>query len=62
MKKFLLAMRDVKTRSNQIDVKLVWNPKKTIQTSLFSTGDWLVTTVFSKQFIESKGMEVVYGG
>lgn len=54
-------MRDVKTRSNQIDVKLVWNPKKTIQTSLFSTGDWLVTTVFSKQFIESKGMEVVYG-
>ena len=61
MKKFLLAMRDVKTRSNQIDVKLVWNPKKTIQTSLFSTGDWLVTTVFSKTFIESKGMEVVYG-
>ena len=54
-------MRDVKTRSNQIDVKLVWNPKKTIQTSLFSTGDWLVTTVFSKPFIESKGMEVVYG-
>lgn len=54
-------MRDLKTRSNQIDVKLVWNPKTTIQTSLFSTGDWLITTVFSKRFIESKGMEVFYG-
>jgi len=61
MKKFILAMRDLKTRSNQIDVKLVWNPKTTIQTSLFSTGDWLITTVFSKRFIESKGMEVFYG-
>lgn len=50
-------MRDLKTRSNQVDVKLVWN------NNLFpyTNTPWLVTTVFSKKFIESKNMEVVYG-
>lgn len=55
MKKFLLAMRDLKTRSNKLDVKLVWNQNS------FNGSNWLVTTVFSKRFIEAKGLEVVYG-
>lgn len=48
-------MRDFKSRSNQIDVKLVYNHKSLNGVS------WLVTTVFSKKFIESKGLEVCYG-
>lgn len=48
-------MRDLKSRSNQIDVKLVYN-HNSLNGSL-----WLVTTVFSKRFIESRGMEVCYG-
>ena len=48
-------MRDLKSRQNKIDVKLVWNQKS------LNGNSWLVTTVFSKEFIKSKGLEVCYG-
>lgn len=54
MKKFIAAFRDLKSRPDQLNAKLVWNPKP-----LYEGKNWLVTTMFSKKYIEFQGLEVV---
>lgn len=56
MKKFIEAMRDLKSRPQELKCRLVWNQK----TNFFKNNNWLVTTTFSKEFIERFGLEVVY--
>ena len=56
MKKFILAMRDLKNRPQQLNCKLVWNPDGHSYKGNF----WLVTTTFTKPFIEKMGLEFIY--
>jgi hypothetical protein len=51
MKKFIAAMRDLKSRKEILKSKLVWNPQN---------NKWLVTTIFSKSYIEFQGLEVIH--
>lgn len=44
-------MRDLKTRKEELKCKLVWNPEN---------NKWLVTTIFSKSYIEFRGLEVIH--
>ena len=56
MKKFILAMRDLKNRPTQLNCKLVWNPDG----KSYKNNYWLVTTTFSRSFIEKMGLEFIY--
>ena len=56
MKKFILAMRDLKNRPQQLNCKLVWNPEG----QSYKNNYWLVTTTFSRSFIEKMGLEFIY--
>lgn len=56
MKKFILAMRDLKNRHQQLNCKLVWNPDG----KSYKNNYWLVTTTFSRSFIEKMGLEFIY--
>ena len=56
MKKFILAMRDLKNRPQQLNCKLVWNPYG----KSYKNNYWLVTTTFSRSFIEKMGLEFIY--
>lgn len=56
MKKFILAMRDLKNRPQQLNCKLVWNPDR----KSYKNNYWLVTTTFSRSFIEKMGLEFIY--
>ena len=56
MKKFILAMRDLKNRPPQLNCKLVWNPEG----KSYKNNYWLVTTKFSRSFIEKMGLEFIY--
>lgn len=51
MKKFISSFRDLKSRKQILKSKLVWNPK---------TQNYLVTTIFSKSYIEFQGLEVIH--
>ncbi len=44
-------MRDLKSRKEILKSKLVWNPQN---------NKWLVTTIFSKSYIEFQGLEVIH--
>jgi len=56
MEKFILAMRDLKSRPQTLNCRLVWNPDG----KAFQNNSWLVTTTFSKSFIEKMGLEFIY--
>jgi len=49
-------MRDLKNRPQQLNCKLVWNPDG----QSFKNNYWLVTTTFSRSFIEKMGLEFIY--
>lgn len=51
MKKFIESFRDLKSRKDILKSKLVWNPE---------TKRYLVTTIFSKSYIEFRGLEVIH--
>jgi hypothetical protein len=57
MKKFILAMRDFKNTPKELKPKLVWNPNKLF----LGASPYLVTYIFSKRTIETRGLEVIYG-
>ncbi len=56
MKKFIEAMRDLKNRPQELNCRLVWNPNG----QSYKNNYWLVTTTFSKSFIEKMGLEFVH--
>lgn len=56
MKKFILAFRDLKSRPQTLSCRLVWNPNG----KSYQNNNWLVTTKFSKSFIEKMGLEFIY--
>ncbi|MBP9688269.1 MAG: hypothetical protein KBE91_01565 [Bacteroidia bacterium] len=56
MKKFILAMRELQSKPKELKCKLVWNPKG----ECYKNNFWLVTTTFSKSFVEKMGMEFIY--
>lgn len=49
-------MRDLNNRPQELKCRLVWNPKG----ESFKNNSWLVTTTFSKSFIEKMGLEFIY--
>lgn len=57
MKKFIKAIRDLKSHPKELKCKLVWNPNPFLPYQ----NQWIITTMFSTKFIELKGLEVVYG-
>jgi len=53
MKKFIKAFREYKDLTDTLNRKLVYDPKN---------NNWLVTSFFTKKFINYMGLEVVYNG
>ena len=49
-------MRDLKNRPQELNCRLVWNPEG----QSYKNNYWLVTTTFSKCFIEKMGLEFIY--
>lgn len=56
MKKFILAFRDLQSRPETLNCKLVWNPNGIS----YQQKHWLVTTTFTIPFIEKMGLEFIY--
>lgn len=50
-------MRDFKNTPKELKPKLVWNPNELF----LGASPYLVTYIFSKRTIETRGLEVIYG-